>query len=158
MVILKSRFVYQLLTSDLTVSGHEIKIMYLNWANLPLNTFLLLNNNIVFDHKHHCIITLNCHFLRQFCNFTEELYVIVEYCKFGNLQKFIEKKRDTFISQVNPESGKFDDNYPLDLEILLGKYVRIIFKGSRQKKTADFEDIGIKGGWVQVSKPIFSFT
>ena len=102
-------------------------------------------------------MTLNCHFLRQFCNFTEELYVIVEYCKFGNLQKFIEKKRDTFISQVNPESGKFDDNYPLDLEILLGKYVRIIFKGSSQKKTADFEDIGLKGGWVQVSKPNFFY-
>ena len=27
-----------------------------------------------------------------------------------------------------------------------------------EKKTADFEDIGIKGGWVLVSKPNFFYT
>lgn len=38
--------------------------------------------------------------------------MIVEYCKFGNLQKYIETKREGFISQINPTSRKFDDNYP----------------------------------------------
>ena len=48
-----------------------------------------------------------------------ELYVIVEYCKYGNLQKYISSKRDTFISQINPMSGRYDDQYPPDLDRLL---------------------------------------
>ena len=48
-----------------------------------------------------------------------ELYVIVEYCKFGNLQKYIETKREGFISQINPTSGKFDDNYPAGIDSFL---------------------------------------
>ena len=31
---------------------------------------------------------------------TGELYVIVEYCKYGNLQKYISNKRESFISQI----------------------------------------------------------
>ena len=36
----------------------------------------------------------------------------MEFCKFGNLQKYIECKRGTYISQIHPDTGKFDDNYP----------------------------------------------
>ena len=50
---------------------------------------------------------------------TRELYVIVEYCKYGNLQKYITSKRDTFISQVNPVSGRYDDQYPPEIATLL---------------------------------------
>ena len=32
-----------------------------------------------------------------------------------------------------------------------------LLKGSRQKKNCNFEDIGIKGGWVLVSKPNFFY-
>ena len=45
--------------------------------------------------------------------------MIVEYCKFGNLQKYIETKREGFISQINPASGKFDDNYPPGIDSFL---------------------------------------
>ena len=47
------------------------------------------------------------------------MFVIVEFCPFGNLQKYIESKREKFIDQINPSTSKFDDNYPPDIESLL---------------------------------------
>ena len=44
-----------------------------------------------------------------------EVYVLVEYCKFGNIQKFLLNHRDKFIDQINPETGKYDSQYPSDL-------------------------------------------
>ena len=35
-----------------------------------------------------------------------ELYMIVEYCKFGNLQKFIQTHRDVFVNQLDPATGE----------------------------------------------------
>jgi hypothetical protein len=35
-----------------------------------------------------------------------ELYVIVEFCLYGNLQKFILANRLHFIDQINPATGK----------------------------------------------------
>ena len=35
-----------------------------------------------------------------------ELYMIVEYCRFGNLQKFIQTHRDVFINQLDPFTGE----------------------------------------------------
>ena len=59
-------------------------------------------------------------FKNSFTNFIlEELYVIVEFCKFGNLQKYIELKRENFISQINPDTGRFDDKYPPNIDELL---------------------------------------
>ena len=56
----------------------------------------------------------------SFTNFIlEELYVIVEFCKFGNLQKYIELKRENFISQINPDTCRFDDKYPPNIDELL---------------------------------------
>jgi hypothetical protein len=34
-----------------------------------------------------------------------ELYVIVEFCLYGNLQKFILANRPHFINQINPDTG-----------------------------------------------------
>ena len=48
-----------------------------------------------------------------------ELYMIVEYCKYGNLQKYISSKRESFISQINPQTGRYDDQYPPDIDSLL---------------------------------------
>ena len=50
---------------------------------------------------------------------TGELYVIVEYCKHGNLQKYISNKRESFISQINPKTGRYNDQYPPDIASLL---------------------------------------
>ena len=65
-----------------------------------------------------------------------ELFLIVEYCRFGNLQRWIFNcwhppsprytpflfgrlilsKRASFISQMNPLSGRYDESHPPDLE------------------------------------------
>ena len=50
--------------------------------------------------------------------------MIVEYCKYGNLQRYISSKRETFISQINPQTGHYEDQYPPDLDILLKGYDR----------------------------------
>lgn len=55
----------------------------------------------------------------MFFFYLEELFVIVEFCPYGNLQKYIESKREQFIDQVNPSTAKFDDFYPPDIENLL---------------------------------------
>ena len=57
----------------------------------------------------------------------EELFVIVEYCKFGNLQKYIEKKRESFISQINPATGRFEETFPPNIDKLLIGYDRFDF-------------------------------
>ena len=56
----------------------------------------------------------------------EKLFVIVEYCPYGNLQTYIESKREKFIDQINPSTGKFDDCYPPDIDSLLQKIDRYI--------------------------------
>ena len=35
-----------------------------------------------------------------------DLYMIVEYCRFGNLQKFIQTHRDVFVNQLDPATGE----------------------------------------------------
>ncbi|XP_065357936.1 vascular endothelial growth factor receptor 1 isoform X3 [Calliphora vicina] len=37
-----------------------------------------------------------------------ELMVIVEYCRFGNVQNFLMRNRKRFINQINPNTGKID--------------------------------------------------
>ncbi|XP_018563845.1 vascular endothelial growth factor receptor 1-like [Anoplophora glabripennis] len=37
-----------------------------------------------------------------------ELLVIVEFCRFGNLQNYLFKHRDNYIDQVDPKTGKID--------------------------------------------------
>ncbi|KAH8269724.1 hypothetical protein KR018_002067, partial [Drosophila ironensis] len=39
-----------------------------------------------------------------------ELMVIVEYCRFGNIQNFLLKNRKCFINQINPETDHIDPN------------------------------------------------
>lgn len=34
--------------------------------------------------------------------------VIVEYCRYGNIQNFLLRNRKRFINQINPENGKID--------------------------------------------------
>lgn len=34
--------------------------------------------------------------------------VIVEYCRYGNVQNFLQKHREQFIDQINPETGLID--------------------------------------------------
>lgn len=34
--------------------------------------------------------------------------VIVEYCRYGNVQNFLQKNREEFIDQINPETGVID--------------------------------------------------
>ena len=35
-----------------------------------------------------------------------ELFIIVEYCRFGNLQKYLLQHRNHYISQIDPMTGK----------------------------------------------------
>ncbi|XP_066150407.1 vascular endothelial growth factor receptor 1-like [Euwallacea fornicatus] len=44
-----------------------------------------------------------------------ELLVIVEYCRFGNLQNYLFKHRDSFINQVDPVTGNIDYNIGADI-------------------------------------------
>ncbi|KAJ8926683.1 hypothetical protein NQ314_020924 [Rhamnusium bicolor] len=37
-----------------------------------------------------------------------ELLVIVEYCRFGNLQNYIFRHRDQYVDQVDPKTGRID--------------------------------------------------
>uniref|UniRef100_A0A6P7FZS9 Vascular endothelial growth factor receptor 1-like n=1 Tax=Diabrotica virgifera virgifera TaxID=50390 RepID=A0A6P7FZS9_DIAVI len=48
--------------------------------------------------------------------FSKELLVIVEYCRFGNLQNYLLRHREHFINQIDPHTGKFD--YKIGLEHL----------------------------------------
>ncbi|XP_017132449.1 vascular endothelial growth factor receptor 1 isoform X13 [Drosophila elegans] len=42
--------------------------------------------------------------------YKRELMVIVEYCRFGNIQNFLLKNRKCFINQINPETDHIDPN------------------------------------------------
>lgn len=37
-----------------------------------------------------------------------ELMIIVEYCPFGNMKKYLETNRDYFIDQIDRESDEID--------------------------------------------------
>lgn len=39
-----------------------------------------------------------------------ELLVIVEYCRYGNLQQYLLKRRNKFVNQVDPRTGIYDPN------------------------------------------------
>ncbi|XP_073825370.1 PDGF- and VEGF-receptor related isoform X21 [Musca autumnalis] len=39
-----------------------------------------------------------------------ELMVIVEFCRYGNVQNFLMRNRKRFINQINPHTGKIDPN------------------------------------------------
>lgn len=36
--------------------------------------------------------------------------VIVEFCRYGNVQNFLMRNRKRFINQINPHTGKIDAN------------------------------------------------
>lgn len=50
-----------------------------------------------------CILIRNILFLG-------ELFVIVEFCRYGNLQNYIYKHRENFIDQIDPATGIVDYN------------------------------------------------
>lgn len=39
---------------------------------------------------------------------TGKVMVIVEYCRFGNVQNFLQKHREQFVDQIHPETGLID--------------------------------------------------
>ena len=47
-----------------------------------------------------------------------ELFVIVEYCRFGNLQKYLLQHRHHFISQIDPLSGEI--NFSIGQDVIEG--------------------------------------
>ena len=55
--------------------------------------------------------------------FVGELLVIVEYCRFGNLQNYLMKNRNNFVNQVdelgNMETGITNDNSRKKLTVIL---------------------------------------
>ena len=46
-----------------------------------------------------------------------ELLVIVEYCRFGNIQKYLIHHRNSFVNQIEPETGLI--NFEIGRELLL---------------------------------------
>ncbi|XP_068907472.1 vascular endothelial growth factor receptor 1-like isoform X2 [Tenebrio molitor] len=48
--------------------------------------------------------------------YKRELLVIVEYCRFGNLQNYLQNHRHTFIDQINSETGQID--YTIGSDVL----------------------------------------
>lgn len=44
-----------------------------------------------------------------------ELLVIVEFCRFGNLQNYLYKHRESYINQVDPITGQIDYNIGSDI-------------------------------------------
>lgn len=61
-----------------------------------------------------------------------ELMVIVEYCRYGNVQNFLLRNRKRFINQINPETDKIDplimtqrfsDNFELNRYVFC-RYIR----------------------------------
>ncbi|XP_049302395.1 vascular endothelial growth factor receptor 1 isoform X2 [Bactrocera dorsalis] len=63
-----------------------------------------------------------------------ELMVIVEYCRYGNVQNFLLRNRKRFINQINPETDKIDptitkqrfsDNFELNRDGV--RYVNLAF-------------------------------
>ncbi|XP_046599394.1 platelet-derived growth factor receptor alpha-like isoform X2 [Neodiprion lecontei] len=44
-----------------------------------------------------------------------ELYVIVEYCRFGNLHQYLQRHRATFIDQIDPSTKKINPNIGMEL-------------------------------------------
>lgn len=42
------------------------------------------------------------------CFSAGKVMVIVEYCRYGNVQNFLQKNREEFIDQINPETGMID--------------------------------------------------
>lgn len=49
-----------------------------------------------------------------------ELYVIVEFCRFGNLQHYLLRHRDSYINQVDAITGKI--NYNIGSNVLNRAY------------------------------------
>lgn len=41
-----------------------------------------------------------------------KLWVLVEYCRFGNLLQFIRHHRKSFINLINPETGRIEHTVP----------------------------------------------
>ncbi|KAK3890337.1 hypothetical protein Pcinc_005715 [Petrolisthes cinctipes] len=37
-----------------------------------------------------------------------ELWILVEYCRFGNLQVFLQRHRRQFVNQIDPTTGRID--------------------------------------------------
>lgn len=46
--------------------------------------------------------------------------MIVEFCRYGNLQNYLLRHRDNFVDQVNPKTGHID--YTIGQEILERTY------------------------------------
>lgn len=45
----------------------------------------------------------------------EELLMIVEYCRFGNLYNYLLQHRQNFVNQINSKTGLIDVNIGADL-------------------------------------------
>ncbi|XP_046747840.1 vascular endothelial growth factor receptor 1-like [Diprion similis] len=43
-----------------------------------------------------------------------ELYVIVEYCRFGNLHNYLQRHRASFVDQIDPATQKIDPNIGME--------------------------------------------
>lgn len=52
--------------------------------------------------------------LKQLSNIAEELLVIVEYCRFGNLHNYLLRHRESFIDQIDPSTGEIDPSIGIE--------------------------------------------
>lgn len=44
----------------------------------------------------------------------DELMVILEYCRFGNIHNILLKNRSDFVNQINPQTDHIDPSYHID--------------------------------------------
>ena len=54
-----------------------------------------------------------------------ELLVITEYCRFGNIQKYLVCHRPYFVNQVNKETGKKGDKITCQWFFEIGEFLRV---------------------------------
>ncbi|KAG5886437.1 hypothetical protein JTB14_035727 [Gonioctena quinquepunctata] len=81
----------------------------------------------------------------------KELLVIVEYCRYGNLQNYLLRHRELFVNQVDPQTGKI--NYSIGQEILDRTYSVSSGKSYLQSPSLKYASLLFSNGGKKSKSP-----